>query len=97
MRGDGSGFGDFSDNALETYRQRAKIADVVGSDAFNRRLLRQGLLREECGVLVPTGFGFLLFGKESRTDMRQAGLLGLILYPSAMQTRTGSDQANLLL
>jgi len=97
MRGDGSGFGDFSDNALETYRQRAKIADVVGSDAFNRRLLRQGLLMEECGVLVPTGFGFLLFGKEPRTDMRQAGLLGLILYPSAMQTRTGSDQANLLL
>jgi ATP-dependent DNA helicase RecG len=38
---------DFSDDALETYRQRAKIADAVGSDAFNRRLLRQGLLKED--------------------------------------------------
>ena len=83
---------DFSDNALETYRQRAKIADVVGSDAFNRRLLRQGILKEEGGVLVPTGFGFLLFGREPRTVMRQAGLLGLILYPSGQSERREFDE-----
>lgn len=85
-------FGDFSDDALEKYRQKAKIADIVGSDAFNRRLLRQGLLKEEGGVLVPTGFGFLLFGKEPRTIMRQAGLLGLIHYPSGQPERREFDE-----
>ena len=84
--------GDFSDAALETYRQRAKIADAVGSDAFNRRLLRQGLLKEEGGVLVPTGFGFLLFGRELRTVMHQAGLLGLIHYPSGQPERREFDE-----
>jgi ATP-dependent DNA helicase RecG len=84
--------GDFSDDALETYRQRAKIAHAVGSDAFNRRLLRQGLLKEEGGVLVPTGFGFLLFGREPRTVMRQAGLLGLIHYPSGQPERREFDE-----
>jgi len=84
--------GDFSDDALKSYRQRAKIADAVGSDAFNRRLLRQGLLKEEGGVLVPTGFGFLLFGREPRTAMRQAGLLGLIHYPSGQPERREFDE-----
>ena len=85
-------FGDFSDAALETYRQTAKIADAVGSDAFNRRLLRQGILKEEVGVLVPTGFGFLLFGREPRTVMHQAGLLGLIHYPSGQPERREFDE-----
>ena len=84
--------GDFSDDALETYHQRAKIADAVGSDEFNQRLLRQGLLKEEGGVLVPTGFGFLLFGGEPRTVMRQAGLLGLIRYPSGQSERREFDE-----
>lgn len=84
--------GDFSDDALETYRQQAKIADAVGSDAFNRRLLRQGLLKEEGDVLVPTGFGFLLFGREPRMVMRQAGLLGLIHYPSDQSERREFDE-----
>ena len=84
--------GDFSDDALETYRQRAKIADTVGSDAFNLRLLRQGLLKKQGGVLVPTGFGFLLFGREPRTVMQQAGLLGLIHYPSGQSERREFDE-----
>ncbi len=84
--------GNFSDDALETYCQRAKIADAVGSDTFNRRLLRQGLLKEEGGVLVPTGFGFLLFGREPRTVMRQAGLFGLIHYPSGQSERREFDE-----
>jgi len=69
---------DFSDEALALYRERAKIAEVVGSDEFNRRLLQQGLLGEEKGRLLPTGFGILLFGKEPRRVMRQAGLLAAI-------------------
>jgi ATP-dependent DNA helicase RecG len=84
--------GDLSDVALENYSQRAKIKDSVGSDAFNRRLLRQGLLKEEGDVLVPTGFGFVLFGKEPRTVMQQTGLLGLIHYPSSQKERREFDE-----
>ena len=43
-------------------------------------------------MLVPTGFGFLLFGKEPRTAMRQAGLLGLIHYPSGKPERREFDE-----
>lgn len=48
--------------------------------------------KEEGGVLVPTGFGFLLFGKAPRTVMRQAGLLGLIHYPSGQPERREFDE-----
>ncbi len=83
---------DFSGQALEKYRQKALIADSVGTDAFNRRLLRQGLLKEEGGVLVPTGFGFILFGKEPRSVIQQAGLLGLIHYPNGQMERREFDE-----
>ena len=89
--------GDFSADALEKYRQKAKIADAVSSDAFNRRLLRQGLLKEEGGVLVPTGFGFLLFGREPRSVMQQAGLLGLIHYPNGEPERREFDEPSVLI
>ena len=83
---------DFSDEALALYRERAKIAEVVGSDEFNRRLLQQGLLKEEKGRLLPTGFGILLFGKEPRRAMRQAGLLAAIHYPNGEQERKEFDE-----
>ncbi len=69
---------DLSTEAMERYRTIGKITDKVGSPAFNRRLLQQGLLKEEKGRATPTGFGLLLFGKEPRTAMPQAGLLGTI-------------------
>lgn len=72
---------DFSDEALERYRAQAKIADAANSSAFKRRLLQQGLLKKEKTRLVPTGFGFLLFGKEPRRILHQAGLLATIHYP----------------
>lgn len=72
---------DFSVEALEQYRTIAKITDAVGSVSFHRRLLQQGLLKEEGGKLTPTGFGLLLFGKEPRDVMPQAGLLGTIHHP----------------
>lgn len=86
------GLGDLAYEALEKYRQKAKIADSVGFDVFNRRLLRQGLLKKEGGDLVPTGFGFILFGKEPRTVIRQAGMLGLIHYPSGQPERREFDE-----
>jgi ATP-dependent DNA helicase RecG len=83
---------DFSDEALGVYRKRAGIAESIGSDEFNRRLLQQGLLKLERGSFVPTGFGILLFGKEPRRAMRQAGLLGAINYPNGEQERKEFDE-----
>ncbi len=37
---------------------------------------------EKDGESTPTGFGFLVFGKQPRTVIPQAGLLGTIHYPS---------------
>jgi ATP-dependent DNA helicase RecG len=73
---------DFSNEALEEYRKRARISDVVGSYAFNRRLMLQGLIEEAEGVARPTGFGLLLFGREPRVALPQAGLLATIRYPN---------------
>jgi ATP-dependent DNA helicase RecG len=69
---------DFSSEALEQYRKVAGIEDAAGSPAFYRRLALQGLLKEDGGQWLPTGFGLLLFGKEPRLHMPQAGLLGTI-------------------
>ena len=88
---------DFSDGALTLYRERAKIAEVIGSSEFSRRLLQQGLLKEEKGRLLPTGFGILLFGKEPRRAMRQAGLLAAIHYPSGEKERREFDQPAVLI
>jgi len=88
---------DLSADALELYRRKAGIADSVGSDDFNRRLLRQGILKREKGILAPTGFGFLLFGKEPRSAMRQAGLLGLIQYPDGKPERREFDEPAVLI
>jgi ATP-dependent DNA helicase RecG len=72
---------DFSDEALEQYRTIAKIKQKVGSPSFNRRLVQIGLLKPQNKTFMPTGFGLILFGKEPRTSMQQAGLLGTIHYP----------------
>jgi len=76
---------DISSEALEQYRTTAKISDPVGSEAFQRRLLHQGLLHPEGKTFVPAGYGLLLFGKAPRDIMPQAGLLGTIHYPSGKE------------
>ena len=76
---------DFSYEALEQYRTIAKIKEKVGSPSFNRRLVQQGLLKTQNKTFTPTGFGLLLFGKEPRTSMQQAGLLGTIHYPDGKE------------
>ena len=76
---------DLSREALEAYRAAAKVADPVDSEAFRRRLLQQGLLRDEEDRLVPSGFGVLLFGQAPRNLMRQAGLLGTIHFPDGRE------------
>lgn len=71
---------DLEPNVLKEYRESAAISDKVGTAEFNRRLVMQGLLQEKSGKLVPTGFGLLLFGREPRVRVPQAGLLGTIHY-----------------
>jgi ATP-dependent DNA helicase RecG len=72
---------DLDSAALEEYRA------VVGADPadLQRRLLAQGLVEEEHGGLVPTGFGLLLFGKDPRVRVPHAGLLGTIRYPDGTE------------
>lgn len=87
---------DVSTGALEQYRAVASIIDEVGSSAFNRRLLQQGLLKEENGRMTPTGFGLLLFGKEPRTIMPQAGLLGTIHFADGTEELKNFDGPQVL-
>jgi ATP-dependent DNA helicase RecG len=87
---------DLSTEALQSYRTIAKITDEVGSPAFNRRLAQQGLLKDENGQLVPTGFGLLLFGKEPRTTMPQAGLLGTIHFADGTEEPKDFDGPQVL-
>lgn len=76
---------DFSEEALKEYRSIANINEQVDSLSFKRRLVQQGLLKQEKKEFKPTGFGLLLFGKEPRTVMPQAGLLGTINYPDGTE------------
>lgn len=84
---------NLSDEVLSEYRSRAKIKDAVGSSGFNQLLQQQGFLKKEHGVLVPTGFGLLLFGKEPRRVIHQAGLLAMINYPNGGDERREFDEA----
>lgn len=88
---------DFSEEALQTYCKLSGIPEAVGSDEFYRRLLQQGLLEEYGDSLVPTGFGLLLFGKEPRRSMPQAGLLGLIRFPNGELARKEFDEPAVLI
>lgn len=69
---------ELSAEALEAYRSRGKIEDAVDSPAFNVLLSRQGLLKREGNRFTPTGFGIVLFDKDPRAPLPQAGLLGTL-------------------
>ncbi|MCJ7481995.1 MAG: hypothetical protein MUO31_03420 [Thermodesulfovibrionales bacterium] len=88
---------DFSIEALEYYRVKAKIEDAVNSSAFNLGLLKQGLLKEEKGQIRPTGFGFLLFGKKLRQVIHQAGVLATINYPNGKKELKDFDMPLVLI
>ena len=72
---------DLSSEALSRYRERTKIAEKVGSEAFLERLQRQGLLRRHGRKLRPTGFGLILFGERPREIIHHTGLNLTIEYP----------------
>ena len=66
---------DLSDEALARYRSRAIIVPEIKSEEFLRLLRQQGLLATEGDRATPTGFGFLLFGKQPRNAVQHAGVL----------------------
>lgn len=74
---------DLASDALARYRERTKIPDGTHSAGFLQRLERQGLLRRRGSKPVPTGFGFLLFGKAPREVLHHAGLNATIEYPDS--------------
>ena len=82
---------DLRTDALEAYRAVIGAGDEVASEEFRRRLMLQGLLQQKEQDLVPTGFGLLLFGKEPRTSLPQAGLLGTIHYPDGREETRDFD------
>lgn len=82
---------DLDRGSLESYRTAIKFGGKVGSADFNRRLLQQGLLIEKDEAQVPTGFGLLLFGKEPRARLPQAGLLGTIHLASGKEETRDFD------
>lgn len=82
---------DLDATALEAYRTALGIADMPGTPDFNRRLLLQGLLHEAGGGLVPTGFGLLLFGREPRLGVPQAGLLGTVHFADGREETRDFD------
>jgi ATP-dependent DNA helicase RecG len=69
----------------------AKIAAPVGSAAFNKELMRQKLLTNRDGQVIPTRQGLLLFGTEPRNAIPQAGLLGTIHYPGGTHEARNFD------
>ena len=89
--------GDLSENALEHYRSQAKIELAVGSTEFARLLRQQGLLTGEGNAVTPTGFGFLLFGKEPRNAVPQAGVLARAELADGKSSRAEFGQAMVLI
>ncbi len=88
---------DLSEVALGRYRQLAGVAVAVGSQEFNRLLQQQGLLIELDGVMRPSGFGLLLFGKRPRNAIPQAGLLARADLPDGKSSRREFDEALVLI
>lgn len=85
--------GDLSEEALERYRAKAGIESKVGSEAFIRLLRQQGSLTGEGEAVAPSGFGLILFGKDPRNAVPQAGLLARADLPDGSSARKEFGQA----
>ncbi|GAF92987.1 unnamed protein product, partial [marine sediment metagenome] len=82
---------DLMAEALEKYRTAAGIKEAIGTPEFYRRLVLHGLLKKSNGRFAPTGFGLLLFGRNPRDKMPQAGLLGTIHYANGQEDTRDFD------
>lgn len=74
---------DLDPKALAHYRGFLfKEKDAGGIKEFHRRLFHQGLLvKTKNGPFAPTRFAYLLFGKDPRDVLPQAGILATIHRP----------------
>lgn len=88
---------DLAPNALARYRERTKIPDKTVSAGFLQRLERQGLFGRRGSKPVPTGFGFLLFGKAPREVLHHAGLNAMIEYPDGTHEIQNFDDPTILI
>lgn len=88
---------DLSTEALERYRAKAGIGPEVGSAEFRRLLQQQGLLVGEGDSLAPSGFGLILFGKQPRNAVPQAGLLARADLPDGTSARKEFGEALVLI
>jgi ATP-dependent DNA helicase RecG len=93
----GAALDDLAAGALARYRERTRIPDKVMSAKFLQRLERQGLLRRRGSKLVPTGFGFLLFGKSPREVLHHAGLNATIEFPDGTHEIRDFDGPTILI
>lgn len=87
---------DFSTDAMKQYRTLARVRDKIGSPAFTRRLVLQGLLEQDRKRAIPTGFGLLLLGKEPRIALPQIGLLGTIHFADGTEEPKDFDGPQVL-
>lgn len=88
---------DLSQQALKRYRSKAELTPKVGSQDFLRILRQQGVLVGEGDAMAPSGFGLLLFGKQPRNAMPQAGLLARADLPDGSSARKEFGQALVLI
>lgn len=88
---------DMAPDALARYRERTKIPDKLMSAGFLQRLERQGLLRRRGSKLVPTGFGFLLFGKAPREILHHVGLNATVEFPDGTHEIHNFDGPTILI
>lgn len=88
---------DLSEKALGRYKSKASIKPALGSAEFARLLRQQGLLVGEGDASTPTGFGLLLFGKEPRNAVPQAGVLARAEFADGTSSRAEFGEAMVLI
>ncbi len=82
------GVDDLDPEALREFGSAIGVNADVRSEPFVRRLLAVGLVRRDDERLAPSGYGLLLFGREPRAWIREAGLLATAFGPDGSeQTR----------
>jgi len=67
-----SDFSDFSEDALDFYKEKINFKGSIKSDAFRKKLWHKGVLEKERNKFIPTGIGLILFAKTPEDFYPQA-------------------------
>lgn len=76
---------DFEDNALEEFRKAIGTGGSIDTPEFISKLEKLNLVERVDDEIQPTGFGILLFGREPRLTMPQAGVLATLHHPDGRE------------